>query len=464
MVGRARRRIRLRTMLLVPLLVVLAVGYGVFALYVEQSVRSDLLGTVDGELARAARIPPQGRNQSGPSDGSGVPVHALLSSDGAEVVDAGTAATAVLEALTGSALEEGTTTMTVDGADLRVLVRRAPGDVLQVSALQVDDVLASIDDLRRNLVLGGVLIFMAQAALVWLLTSRVTRPVTQLAETARRVTAGDHEIAVQVAPGPRETEQLASDLDQMLRELRSALTDQAASAHTATQARETMARFLADAAHELRTPLTALRGYTELYERDMLDEPGALDRAMSRIGTESERLERLVSSLLDLARGTTASGRDHGRVDVSSIVTDVIDDIGAAHPERVVAAAVAPGLVVDGDQEQLHQAVLNLVANACRHTSPPATIEVDAHRVDGAITVSVVDHGPGVAAEHREQIFDPFFQADDARTNAEGSAGLGLALTAQILHSHGGQVLLRDTPGGGATFVARLPAATDNAG
>ena len=193
-----------------------------------------------------------------------------------------------------------------------------------------------------------------------------------------------------------------------------------------------MARFLADAAHELRTPLTALRGYTELYERDMLDEPGALDRAMSRIGTESERLERLVSSLLELARGTTASVRDHGRVDVSSIVTDVIDDIRAAHPERSVSADVDPDLVADGDHEQLHQAILNLVANACRHTTPPATIEIAARRTDDAITVTVVDNGPGVAAEHRERIFDPFFQADDARTNTEGSAGLGLALTAQI--------------------------------
>ncbi len=445
-------------MLLLPLLAVLAVGYGVFALYVEQSVRADLLGTVDDELARAAGIPPQGRNQGQPSDGSAVPIQALLSSDGTDVIDAGNAPSSFLAAIPDAGLEVGTTTITIDGMDLRVLVRRAPGDVLELSALEIGAVLDSIDDLRRNLILGGVIIFVAQAALAWVLTSRATKPVTQLAETARRVTAGDRDITIHVAPGPRETDQLAHDLDLMLRELRAALADQAASAATATRARETMASFLADAAHELRTPLTALRGYTELYERDMLDEPGALDRAMSRIGTESERLERLVSSLLELARGTTASVRDHGRVDVSSIVTDVIDDIRAAHPERSVSAAVAPDLVADGDHEQLHQAILNLVANACRHTTPPATIEIAARRADASITVTVADDGPGVAAEHRERIFDPFFQADEARTNNEGSAGLGLALTAQIAQSHGGQVLLQDTPGGGATFVLQLPA------
>ena len=108
-------------MLLLPLLAVLAVGYGVFALYVEQSVRADLLGTVDDELARVAGVPPQGRNQSQPSDGSAVPIQALLSSDGTEVIDAGNAPPAVLAALADAGLEAGTTTITIDGTDLRVL-------------------------------------------------------------------------------------------------------------------------------------------------------------------------------------------------------------------------------------------------------------------------------------------------------------------------------------------------------
>ncbi len=459
MIKRVGSRFSLRSMLLLPLLAVLAVGYGAFALYVEQSVRADLLGTVDDELARVAGVPPQGRNQNQPSDGAAVPIQALFSLDGTEVIDAGNAPPAILAELADAGLEAGTTTLTIDGTELRVLVRPAPGNALELSALEIGSVLDSIDDLRRNLILGGIVIFATQAVLVWVLTSRATKPVTQLAETARRVTAGDHDIDIEVAVGPRETEQLAHDLDLMLRELRAALADQAASAATAEQARETMARFLADAAHELRTPLTALRGYTELYERDMLDEPGALDRAMSRIGTESERLERLVASLLELARGTTASVRDHGRVDVSSIVADVVDDIRAAHPERFVSVDVDPDLVVEGDHEQLHQAILNLAANACRHTTPPATIDIAARRTDDSITITVVDNGPGVAVEHRERIFDPFFQADDARTNIEGSAGLGLALTAQLLQSHRGQVVLRDTPGGGATFVLQLPAA-----
>lgn len=442
-------------MLLLPLITVLAGGYGAFALYVEASVRSDLIGTIDDELGRATRSPPRpGQPES--NVGGDTPVQALLDADGTSVIDAGTMPDGVLSAIIAADLPVGMHTLTVEEIDLRVLVRGGPGGQREVAALGVGTVLDSIGDLRRTLVVGGIALVAGQMALVWFITRRVTRPVTELASTARRVAAGEHGVEVRVSPGAMETEELAKDLDHMLRELRHALADQAASASDATQARETMARFLADAAHELRTPLTALRGYTELYERDMLDEPGALDRAMHRIGDESDRLERLVSSLLELARGTARSDRDHGPVDLSSVAADVVDDVRAAYPGRVLADDLVSGLVVSGDRERLHQAILNLVANACRHTPPGTTTEVVARRDDDAVVVEVIDHGGGVAPEHRERIFEPFFQADDARTNNVGSAGLGLALAAQIVGAHRGDLRVDDTPGGGATFVLTL--------
>ncbi|MDE0803583.1 MAG: HAMP domain-containing sensor histidine kinase, partial [Acidimicrobiales bacterium] len=301
-------------MLLLPLITVLAVGYGAFALYVEASVRSDLIGTVDDELDRAVLNPPR-PGPSVPDVGGETPIQALLDADGANVADPGTMPDEVLSGIVAAELPSGTHTVSVGGQDLRVLVRPGPGGQRQVAALGVATVLDSIGDLRRTLAVGGVALVAAQVALVWFVTRRATRPVIELASTARRVAAGEHDVEVRVSPGAMETEELAHDLAHMLHELRQALADQAASTSDATQARETMARFLADAAHELRTPLTALRGYTELYEREMLDEPGALDRAMRRIGDESDRLERLVSSLLELARGTERSDRDHRPVD-----------------------------------------------------------------------------------------------------------------------------------------------------
>ncbi|MDE0803488.1 MAG: ATP-binding protein, partial [Acidimicrobiales bacterium] len=130
-------------------------------------------------------------------------------------------------------------------------------------------------------------------------------------------------------------------------------------------------------------------------------------------------------------------------------------------PDRELVSQLAPTLMVGGDRESLHQAILNLVANACRHTPPTTTIEVVARRDASAAVVEVVDHGGGVAPEHRERIFEPFFQADDARTNNVGSAGLGLALALQIVEAHRGDLHVDDTPGGGATFVVTLPEADD---
>jgi len=163
-----------------------------------------------------------------------------------------------------------------------------------------------------------------------------------------------------------------------------------------------------------------------------------------------------------LARIDDAPEVELAPVDLTVLAADAVADARVRAPERRISllglnGPVAPTVVV-GSEPKLRQVVTNLVANALRHTPAGTPVEVavglDAH---GA-TLEVRDHGPGVPPEVATKVFERFYRADPSRgRTAGGGSGLGLAIVAAIVARHEGQVGVARTPGGGATFVVRLP-------
>jgi two-component system OmpR family sensor kinase len=116
-------------------------------------------------------------------------------------------------------------------------------------------------------------------------------------------------------------------------------------------------------------------------------------------------------------------------------------------------------VIVNGDDTRLRQVLGNLVRNALVHTPQLTPIEVAVATDDSVGRVSVADHGPGLAADDIEKIFEPFYRADPSRSRDRGGAGLGLSIVSAVVSAHGGQVRVRQTEGGGATFEVELPLA-----
>ncbi len=152
-------------------------------------------------------------------------------------------------------------------------------------------------------------------------------------------------------------------------------------------------------------------------------------------------------------------------VDVAAIAEVVVADLQAAHPDHHITLGVTgEGHVVIGSPARLHQAILNLGANACHHSNPADPVSVDVASRPGTVPetvcVRVVSHGPGVDPVDCDRVLLPFYRADRARRrHGRTGAGLGLALTKRIADHHDGTIALKTTPGGGATFVLSLPAA-----
>ena len=288
--------------------------------------------------------------------------------------------------------------------------------------------------------LGAAILVLAALA-GWLLVRSLVRPLEHIELAVADLGRGDLGARAPTDAGPPELVKLAETVNVMASQLSELISAQRA--------------FVADASHQMRTPLTALRLRLEGLAAD---EPTPPDEVQA-ILTEVERLARLVTGLLRLARAEEQPA--------APVATDV-GALLAARGEawRGVAEEQGVALAIDGEgpsyalvvAEDFEQAIDNLLDNALRVSPAGSTVRLSVdEETDGWLAVHVTDEGPGMAADDRQHAFDRFWTR---RAERSGGSGLGLAIVARLVRNSGGEVELRDGPtGGGIDAVVRLRAA-----
>jgi two-component system sensor histidine kinase BaeS len=274
--------------------------------------------------------------------------------------------------------------------------------------------------------------------LSYLLARRLTRPIGELAGATRQVAAGRPGVAVPV-DGDDELAGLGRSFNAMAAELE--------------RARESQRRFVESVSHELKTPLTSIRGYAEAVEE------GAVPPAQGArvIAAESERLQRLVADLLDLARlGRAGFSVSRRPLDLAAVAEQALTRHLPRARELSVAlsSSAADGARALGDEDRVLQAISNLIENALRLT--PAGGRVHVRVAEGEVLVR--DTGPGLAAEDVPRAFERFYLHDRYRGRREVGSGLGLAIVKELVAAMDGSVQAASLAEGGAQFTVRLPA------
>jgi signal transduction histidine kinase len=225
---------------------------------------------------------------------------------------------------------------------------------------------------------------------------------------------------------------------------------------------ERKSAFLQAVSHDLRTPLASVLGIALTLQRSrQLLEAGDVSDLLDRLIGNARKLDRILAGLLDLDRlGRGMVDLNRERVDLAELVATVVkearQDLLDTHPVHVELLPVQ----IAADPAKVERVVENLLANAARHTQPgtPVWVRVEQHRRGALLTVA--DAGPGVPAEQREAIFQPFQRGREVANHAPGS-GVGLALVAQLVGLHGGRAWVEERAGGGASFRVLLPDAPD---
>lgn len=315
------------------------------------------------------------------------------------------------------------------------------------SARALTDRDRSLESLSQYLVIAGLFTILAAFGVGWLLAKFSLSPIQRITQTARAI-GSERDFSRRVAhSGPNdEVGQLATTFNAMLNQLQDAYQKVA---HALNMQRE----FVADVSHELRTPLTTIRGNLAL----LLRKPPIPAREHEEIVTdmvdESDRLIRLVNDLLTLARADAGRKFTTEPVAICELVDEVVSQAHLLDPDRPIHFNCPPEATITGDRDATKQVLLILVDNALKHST--GEIEITASQTATQVSVSVTDHGAGIAPERLERIFDRFYRADEARHTP--GFGLGLSIAKALVEGQGGVIGVRSVLGEGSVFTFSLP-------
>lgn len=278
----------------------------------------------------------------------------------------------------------------------------------------------------------------AAATAAWWVAGRILAPVRLVRLTAAEISEEDLTQRIEVS-GRDDIAALAEQFNSMLDRLEGAFTSQR--------------RFVDDAGHELRTPITIVRGHLEL----MGDDPEERREVVRLVTDELDRMGRIVEDLLLLAKAQQPDFVRPEPVSLAELTSDIDAKVRRLGDREWRLEAVAEE-TVRLDPQRVTQAMVQLAANAVRHTAPGSTLRTGSRTSGSEVRLWVSDQGPGIPVEEQGRIFERFSRGGRTARGDRG-AGLGLAIVRAIAEAHRGRVDLRSAPGAGSTFTLVIPLA-----
>ena len=278
--------------------------------------------------------------------------------------------------------------------------------------------------------------------LIYHLVGKALAPLDQLTRQIRERTAEDLAQPLSVPDSGDEVAELARAFQQMSLRLNQVFVMQKNFSH--------------NAAHEFRTPLTVLKTRIGLFRKKQDFRPEATREFLRIAESEVDRLSSIVGSLLELTNLDQVRCRE--RIFVGELLQAVSEELAPQAAARQVCLQVeADPCCVSGNRELLHRAIWNLADNAVKYSPAGGVVTIAAWQEGAWIQIAIDDQGPGIPETFHQQIFEPFFRTDDARSRQQGGSGLGLALVRAIAQAHGGSVHIENSSMRGTRFVMELP-------
>lgn len=289
--------------------------------------------------------------------------------------------------------------------------------------------------------ISGTLLLIAGGA--WGLSGSALHPVRKLTHAIQQITVTGLDRQVPVGAADVEFVELIQVFNQMLERLNRSFRQ--------------ASRFSADAAHELKTPLAILQG--ELEHALQQAEPGSEgQQQLSNLLDEVRRLSEIVRKLLLLSLADAGQMSLYNvEVNLTEILSVIIEDIELLAPHLQVRANIAANLRVRGDLDLLTQVLHNLVSNATKYNLPNGWIQIEGNQQGTNVNIQITNASRDIPANERHRIFDRFYRGDPARTRKVEGIGLGLSLSREIVRAHKGDLTLDDTPPGQTAFTLTLP-------
>lgn len=278
----------------------------------------------------------------------------------------------------------------------------------------------------------------------WLMAGHVLKPLKELSYAIEEIGGNDLSNRVEIQGRQDEIGRLARSFNHMMDKVSASF--------------ERQKRFSASAAHELKTPLATILVNLEVLELDGKTSPDRMEKVLTIVKANTERMIRLVEDLMRLT-----SDKDHEmeeEVELSEVFAITLDELSPLIRKKDLTVSIenTPDISLTGSRVMLYRVMSNLLENAAKYNREHGSISIVTGRDDNGVTVKIEDTGIGIPEEALSHIFEPFYRVDQSRSRAVGGAGLGLPLVKDIVEKHGGEVTVKSAAGEGTTFILRFPA------
>lgn len=219
---------------------------------------------------------------------------------------------------------------------------------------------------------------------------------------------------------------------------------------------ESKKRFSSDAAHELKTPLAVLKNSLDVLEIDENPSEEDYKYTVAIFKKQTERMISLVNNLFTMSEQKDYHFND--TVDINIIINDIINDLSKEIEDKSLSInTYGKSLSVKGNSVMLNHAISNIIQNAVKYNNKNGSIDIITEEVDKKCIITIKDTGVGIEKGKEKEIFEPFYRVDTSRSRKIGGAGLGLAITKDIISRHGGGVSYTPNESGGSIFEITLP-------
>lgn len=291
-----------------------------------------------------------------------------------------------------------------------------------------------------NIIEGGI--FAAIFIFLFLMTTKITKPISKLTDAIKNLGNGDYNILIN-EHGKDEVAILAREFINMrdkIKEQIETIENEKDKVYKLEKARR---EFFNSVTHELKTPLTAISGYAELILTGMIDDKEFDKRAIKRIYSESDRLHKLVLELIEVSKGISVIKEEFKEVNMKKLITQSCNDMSIKANKYAlnIVQNIGEG-IVRAQEDKIREVIINIIDNAIKYSYGASEIYVESYTIDNRYFIEVINNSKPIPDEIFNNIFEPFIKTNDG--NNKDSRGLGLYLCNEIIKEHEGKISIEN--------------------
>lgn len=315
------------------------------------------------------------------------------------------------------------------------------------------------DKFLSILIVFAIFIFTLISFISYIISKNITMPLIKLRDASEQISHGNFDMDFEIKSND-EIGDLAKSFKIMDRKIKSQIEHIKNDRDTLKELEEHRKKFLDNVTHELKTPLTVISGYVQVIKNSEFKDISIIEEGINNIESESNRLYRLVTELLQLSEADS----DHiERVFEKINITELINiicremNVKASHYKMYIKCNVHEDIFVLGDSDGLKECFINIIDNAIKYGTLGTTILVNYTKDENNVYFTVENEGTGIDKDKLGEVFKPFFRTDKQKSRRLGSNGLGLSITKSIIENHHGEIKIESIINKKTTVIIKIP-------